>query len=46
MPELKTRYRYLNNHPRGYHATATHIPPLAKMHVPTGLDGKDSEEED
>lgn len=46
MPGLKTRYRHLNNHPTGYHATATHIPPLPKMHIPTGFDGRDSEKEE
>lgn len=46
MPGLKTRNRPLNNDPIGYHATGTHIAPLAKLNMPTGLDGRDSEKED
>lgn len=42
MPGLKTRNRHLNNDPIGYHATGTHIAPLAKLNMPTGLDGRDS----
>lgn len=46
MPGFKTRYRHLNNHPTGLSCYGTDIPPYAKMHMPTGLDGRDSEKEE